>query len=223
MSDPIHPKQVESTPLDAALALTGADKFQKRRRLIKLGASAVPVAITLSSRPARAWDCNSTSAWGSAQISANQSTTARNDKNELANECWTLTNWRDNTSRASLGQPWIQLGCSTDSSKSSYYKKYTLEDLYGAGGRCPDGLTTSDRVWDKLKAGTQATDFQRYLLVAKLNSRLITNVRKCLMSNNVDQLSKMGSGSFQPPNLPNVTWNQSDIIQYLKSNYIATD
>lgn len=42
----------------------GAPRIPSRRRLIRLGTTAVPVVATLARRPALAWHCQSPSAWG---------------------------------------------------------------------------------------------------------------------------------------------------------------
>jgi hypothetical protein len=75
--DDIHaraPAQAAAQDIASGLAANGL----KRRRLLKVGATGASVALTLTSRPARAWHCNSTSAWGSAQLAPTTSTTARN-------------------------------------------------------------------------------------------------------------------------------------------------
>src|ERR1700758_2531430 len=92
--------------IPAGLAADGL----KRRRLLKAGATGASVALTLTSRPARAWTCNSTSAWGSAQLAPTTSTTARNALHGLSDDCWSITEWVNNTSHGSLGQPWPHLG-----------------------------------------------------------------------------------------------------------------
>ena len=53
-------QQPSATPATAA----GTVVSQRRRRFIQAGV--VPVGLTLASRPAMAWHCNTTSAWGSA-------------------------------------------------------------------------------------------------------------------------------------------------------------
>ncbi len=186
----------------------------KRRRLLKLGASGASVALTLTSRPARAWHCNSTSAWGSAQLAPTTSTTARNTAHEISNECWSISEWCNNTSHGSLGQPWQHLGCTT----SKQIDAYKISTLYAPYGGIPAGLTGSNLLMDKLKNGTQ---FQKYMLVARLNCKFVTNVQTCLRNNLTDQLPLMAGGHYSPPNLPGVTWNQTDIIQYLDSNWIV--
>jgi len=189
-------------------------RAMKRRQLIKLGASSVPVAFTLASRPVRAWHCNSTSAWGSAQINPTQSTTARNSAQERIDDCWSISEWVNNISHGSLGQPWPRLSCMT----TSAINNYSCLTLYSATGGLPTGLSTSDKVMNKLKNGTT---FQKYMLVARLNANLVPNVQSCLKST-TDQLVLMAGGSYSPPNLPGVVWDQNQIIQYLGSNYIVT-
>ena len=197
-----------------------------RRRLIKLGGLAAPVALTLNSRPVMAWHCNTTSAWGSAQINPNQSTTARNLANQQINETWTIANWKNNTSRAGLGLPWRALGLSfglpiqtTEPSKPHYYKNLTVGWLFAHVGAIPAGLSSGDKLWEKINGGSQ---WQKYMIVARLNTRLINNVQSCLTSSTrVDQLKLMSTGTFAPDNLTGVVWNQSMIIQYLNANYIV--
>lgn len=196
--------------IEAGLAPQGL----KRRRLLKVGASGASVALTLTSRPARAWHCNSTSAWGSAQLAPTTSTTARNTSHELGDECWTISEWVYNRSHGSLGQPWPRLGCNT----STQINKYTVGTLYKPYGGIPTGLTSSNLLMNKLKYGTQ---FQKYMLVARLNAKFITSVQTCLSNNLTDQLPLMASGTYSPPNLPGVVWNEADIIQYLSSNWMV--
>jgi len=186
----------------------------KRRRLLKVGATGASVALTLTSRPARAWHCNSTSAWGSAQLAPTTSTTARNTSQELSDECWTITEWVNNTSHVTLGQPWPHLGCTNNGQINAY----TVGTLYAPYGGIPAGLTATNSLMNKLKYGTQ---FQKYMLVARLNAKFVSNVQTCLRSNLTDQLPLMASGTYSPPNLPGVVWDQAQIIQYLSSNYLV--
>ena len=196
--------------MEAGLAANGL----KRRRLLKVGATGASVALTLTSRPARAWHCNSTSAWGSAQLAPTTSTTARNTSHEMSDECWTITEWVNNTSHGSLGQPWPHLGCTT----TMQINNYTVGTLYKPYGGIPTGLTTSNLLMNKLKYGTQ---FQKYMLVARLNAKFVPNVQTCLRNNLTDQLPLMASGTYSPPNLPGVVWNQAEIIQYLSNNWMV--
>jgi hypothetical protein len=211
--DDIHaraPAQAAAQDIASGLAANGL----KRRRLLKVGATGASVALTLTSRPARAWHCNSTSAWGSAQLAPTTSTTARNTSHEMSDECWTITEWVNNTSHGGLGQPWPHLGCTN----SGQINAYTVGTLYKPYGGIPTGLTTTNSLMNKLKYGTQ---FQKYMLVARLNAKFVPNVQTCLRNNLTDQLPLMASGSYSPPNLPGVVWNQAEIIQYLSSNFMV--
>jgi len=214
----IDPDKTSSVDASAAAAHGGnaglpADGL-KRRRLFKLGASTATVAMTLTSRPARAWHCNSTSAWGSAQLAPTASTTARTGSHEIDDECWSITEWCNNTSHGSLGQPWPRLGCST----TTQINAYKVGTLYAPYGGIPLGLTGNNYLMDRLKNGTQ---FQKYMLCARLNAKFVANVQICLRNNLTDQLPLMASGTYSPPNLPGVVWNQAEIIQYLSSNWMV--
>ena len=205
-----EPAAAAAQGIEPGLAANGL----KRRRLLKVGATGASVALTLTSRPARAWHCNSTSAWGSAQLAPTTSTTARNTSQELSDECWTITEWVNNTSHVTLGQPWPHLGCTNNGQINTY----TVGTLYAPYGGIPAGLTTTNSLMNKLKYGTQ---FQKYMLVARLNAKFVSNVQTCLRSNLTDQLPLMASGTYSPPNLPGVVWDQAQIIQYLSSNYLV--
>lgn len=68
-----------------------------RRRLIRFGASAVPVLATLTSQSALAGSCISTSAWGSDQISNSASQKARHQGTATAvTNGYTITAWNTN-------------------------------------------------------------------------------------------------------------------------------
>ena len=215
MTEPDDIPSVDPTAAATQRHETGfAADALKRRRLLKLGASGASVALTLTSRPARAWHCNSTSAWGSAQLAPTTSTNARNTSHEITDECWSITEWCNNTSHGSLGQPWHALGCNN----TTQINNYTVGSLYPKGFGMPTGLSTSNKLMDKLKNGNQ---FQQDLMVARLNCNLVPNVQACLRNNLTDQLPLMAGGQYRPPNLPGVVWNQAEIIQYLDSNWIV--
>ncbi|MBV8471198.1 MAG: hypothetical protein JOY60_15210 [Burkholderiaceae bacterium] len=214
-------EQIDSAPLTESGASEHAR--QARRRFIKIGASTLPAGLTLVSRPVRAWHCDSTSAWGSAQINPNASTTARNNEELLPDESWTIANWASNTTRAGLKLPWLALGqtsCTTSGKVSTQAQKLQLKDVI-AGGIYPVGLTGTSSLYTALNSGST---FQKYMLVAYLNQELIPNIRSCLTSgsgkNGVDEVTTMFSGSYKVPNVP-VTWDETEIIKYLNANYIV--
>ena len=211
----VPPNRSTASPADAP-ALDA--KFARRRRLLKVGAAGVPVALTLTSRPVLAWRCNTTSAWGSAQMMPNQSTTARNSAHQLADDSWTIDNWLQNTRGVMGTHPWVTLGTQSSSyGVSDVSKNYKISKLFTAGAY-PSGLSGSDKVWKKIESGTT---FQKYMIVAQLNAKLIPNVASCLKSNGTDQLKEMLDGNYTPPNAGAPSWNSAQIQNYLYNNYIV--
>lgn len=76
---------------------SGVIESASRRRLIRFGASAVPVLATLTSQSALAGSCISTSAWGSDQISHSASQKARHDGYaSVVNTGYTIAAWNTN-------------------------------------------------------------------------------------------------------------------------------
>lgn len=196
--------------------------------LLRAGAGVVPVTLTLASRPVRAWHCNTSSAWGSAQVSPNASTTARNKMFELENETWTIYNWKSNTTRAGLAFPWEKVRSKWSwNSVDRAQKKFTVSQLFGFG--IPAGLLGSDKVFKLLNDQNNdgqprtVTDFQKYMIVAQLNAMFIPNVAACLKTaDGVDQLPQMIDGIYQPSNIDTSgPWDSTTIMRYLRENWIV--
>jgi hypothetical protein len=217
-----------TTPANGSCEEAGL--LQKRRRmLLRVGAGSVPVTLTLASRPARAWHCNTSSAWGSAQVNPNASTTARNAQNDLVNETWTITNWKDDSSRASLGTPWdkVRVKWGLSGNASQVKRSFTVAQLFGSGS-IPTGLARTDKVHKLLNDQTNTgsyrsvTVFQKYMIVAKLNAMLVPNVATCLQSFGKDQLNDMIDGTYQPSNIKTTgPWSEQTIRDYLYENWIV--
>ncbi len=198
-----------------------------RRRFMKAGVA--PVILTLAIRPGLAWHCNAPSAWGSAkQAGFVGSVMARNTSHEIGDETWTLSEWKNNTFHAGIGNPWVKLGTQTTTNGvTSGSKNYTVGTLF-SGLTIPSGLLATDKVWTKLSGtnpngtpGTAGTAFQQCMIVARLNFKLLSTVRSCLNSSTgADQLNLMASGSYAPAN-GGTPWGQAQIIEYLANNYIA--
>jgi len=192
----------EAEPLNAPVA-------PARRRLLKNGASLAPIVLTLASRPVLAWHCKSPSAWGSEQLDPTTSLRTNQGHSSYADETWTISNWKNNTSRAGLQLPWTRLGVTGDN-----WRNFKVSQLPSKGVRIPPGVDTSRKVVDFLGTGTE---FQKSIVVAQLNCILLSSVRNCVT---LVELNKMASGSYSPPHVDTV-WNQTDIVQYLQSNWIA--
>src|SRR3990167_1740944 len=139
-----------------------------RRRIIRLGASAVPVLATLTSQSALAGQCISTSAWGSDQISGSASQAARHAGQGVAvTTGWTITAW--NSSSDGSGTAW-------EAFKSKYGinsnpNSFTFADLYGyvGGTYMRDHSSFGFVSTAKVAGGLGNNDDQSYFLVAMLN------------------------------------------------------
>lgn len=207
----------------------------RRRRFIKLGSAAVPTALTLASRPVMAWDCNTASTWGSAQGVSNTHSSYTRSRDSLrlfADETYTLYCWVNNSTRPGLASsPWTlsPLSCSTSSSSGSYFRKYTVASLLAGEGTIAGIGDTSVPVWNilkndptnyPLKTGNSSNDFTRLMLVAWLNYR-VQNAKllKCLKPGSVNSLVAFGKGTYV--DVKGATWGQTDVVKYLKKNYIA--
>lgn len=219
----------ESPETSSAVACgAGNEAVPSRRRLFKQGAAVV--AATLASRPVLAWHCNTPSAWGSLQQPGGNvgSMATKHAAEQLADETWTIANWKvTNSTRAGLAYPWVALGTDiSNTSATNYYKKYKISTLF-SGLTIPPGLNPDDSVWKRLVGTTttpQASLFNQFMIVARLNYKLITNVRLCLTSDSItqlgDQLNLMVSGTYTPPGF-SMPWDQAKIMDYLSNNYIV--
>ena len=215
-----HPIDDDNTPSTARIA------SPRRRRLIKLGASSVPVALTLASRPAMAWHCSSTSAWGSAVVGVGgASAVARQQSHTTSDEGWSIAQWAVKTNPGYCAG-WTTCGTQKygkTGSNAGMYALGTLKctDLYSSGV----GGATTGLVCDYL-SGKSTSDFGACLLVAKLNMYYgSSGVASCLTTKG-DQtsallvLNQMATGSYTP-SVGAKAWNSSDIMNYLVQNWMV--
>ncbi len=208
-----------------------AEKSPTRRRLIRLGTAAIPVVATLASQPALAWHCNSASAWGSAKAGTTQSQTARNTSKQIADETWTITNWKNNTTRLSGSTPWTVLK-SKYSGISASWATVTVAQLYAnvSALRPIVGLDTSSMNTTLVKELLQAntTHFKSHVLVAQLNYLLLGSSGWGVCVNPANEgpttipqtLAQMSVATYAYPST-SAAWAKSDVVKYLESNYIA--
>lgn len=183
-----------------------------RRRMLKKGVGLAPIVLTLASRPVLAWHCKSPSAWGSEQLDPTTSLATNPGHTEYVDETWTISNWKNNTSRAGLGKPWAKLGFG-----DTNWNKVKVGYLLSLGLTVPPGLDTNKKMVDFL-GGSGGNSFQRTVVVAQLNGYLLPSVRNCI---SIATLKQMATGTYSPPHLSEV-WHESDIVQYLQNNWIAT-
>lgn len=225
--------------VDAAAARQLASA--RRRRFIKLGGAAVPTALTLASRPVMAWHCNTASTWGSAQGMSNSSYTRSQDAARLfPDETYTLNNWLNNTKRSTLAaNPWQQAPLNRNvmsTGDAAYFKFMTVGQLLsGTGATSIAGINNGDTVWSILNGsakkprapfnGTYVTgssscgEFQKLMLVAWLNYRVLNaTLSKCLKPGTTNVLISFGNNTYVGPK---GAWGQTDVVKYLKKNWIA--
>lgn len=215
LNDPVQPSA--TTP--GAAHDAHASALQRRRRLLKIGAGAVPTALTLTSRPVMAWHCNSTSAWGSAQgVNPLASSVARAKSTEVADECWYISEWKDPKNAT----PWDRLDAATG---VKYCRAvYTMNQLFS--GRLPVDCSSygAMKVWAVLSdsAKCKPRSFTEAMIVARLNYRTNAGVRTCLnpTSSATDELSKMATGLYKVPGTQTV-WDKDAIMKYLALNWAA--
>ena len=189
-----------------------------RRRMLKKGVGLAPIVLTLASRPVLAWHCKSPSAWGSEQLDPTTSLMTNAGHDSYVDETWTIDNWKNNTSRAGLGKPWAKLGFSdNEKDKDKYWKKAKVSVIQAKGLALPPGVKADSKMVDFLSR--EGSLFQKTVVIAQLNAYLLPSVRRCV---SLEVLKTMASGSYSPPHLASVVWSQSDIVQYLQNNWIAT-
>ena len=247
MSDSNQQPENEQAAAVSTAKPAGSVASSSRRRLLKFGSAAVPVAATLASKPALAWDCMSPSAWGSEQINPNTSLKGDTKAHpKFTDETWTCVQWAGNTTRNGVsGAPWTKLFAAYGALSTACggdYTKVTVLMLKqniptfvipkGLGNTVRPCRAKISNVWVDgiLTSGSGYTDFQKLALIAQLNYLLLgkdLSWKACLKRPTdgagavvPKALQDMATnGQFVP--VPGVTWNDAGIAQYLSANYIA--
>jgi len=186
-----------------------------RRRLIKLGASAVPVLATLSSQSALAGQCISTSAWGSAQISNSASEAARHASHAVeVTTGYTISAWN---STDSTNAAWTAFTGVFGSSPAA--NALTFSDL-----STKLGTIYSPYFWNPLSLGFGPSDLvmghltnddKSYFLVAQLNYAVGAKPPTACVTDANWQAIVAGTYPVGNP------WTLSQIRTYLENNYIV--
>ncbi len=215
--------QSSATPAPAA----GSVVSQRRRRFIQAGV--VPVGLTLASRPAMAWHCNTTSAWGSAVLrNGGASVQARADLAVINNtECWTITNWNNNSGRSSVRggtAPWTLVINTWYAGKSLSYARnaLTVAKVYPGGLK---NVASTAKVSDLLK--NDPAGYGTMMLVARLNTLFAgNNVAQCVVSSTgqdmLVQMASQGPDVFKPANSTGAAWTATDFRNYLYGNWLVS-
>ncbi len=210
MNERINESENKSAPEEAEIVAVD-QKVQSRRRLLKQGTRVAPVLLTLASRPVLAWHCKSPSAWGSEQLNPATSLATNGAHPKYRDETWTISNWRTNTGRAGLGQPWQALGYGDN------WSQITLGKLKNQKGIViPAGVDKSMTVVSFLGAGA---GFQQFVAVAQLNSLLLSSLGSGIT---LSEIKQRATGTYSPQNV-SVVWGPSEIVDYLRSNWIVRE
>ena len=218
----------DTTPQSSATPtpVKGSVVSQRRRRFIQAGV--VPVGLTLASRPAMAWHCNTTSAWGSAVLrNGGASVQARADAAVINNtECWYISNWKDNSGRSQVrggNAPWKFVIAQWYSGKSLTYARnnLTVSKVFPGGLK---NVSPSANVYTLLK--DDSSGYGTMMIVARLNTLFAGNsVAQCVLSANgqdmLVQMASQGPGIFKPSNSTGAAWSQADFKNYLYSNWLV--
>lgn len=234
MNKPIPGQQghEQTAPPDVVPSAPGGFSAS-RRRLVRAGASAVPVVATLASRPAHAWHCKAASAWGS--VVANPNTSLKNNASQqvYSDETWTLTNWVQNTARSNAAdvdsKPWNKLkkrfsGIDNSATRNKNDKfDHTLVTVSilrtnVSGFVNPAGASGGDKVVDVMRSGS--ADFVRYCIAAQLNFILLSpsgsnGIEQCLSLNDLRNMAKLKYPLDGPP------WDDRMVVRYLNDNWIV--
>lgn len=228
-----------------------AAKFSRRRRFIKVGASTVPVAMTLTSQPVLAWHCNSTSAWGSGLMQNNTaSVKARNDKTAIYKEWTPASNWKTNN-----GSAWCHpnLNCSVvkpvkcnDNNVADFdncvgWTWHKTTDKNGKATKVSGDMVGNFNKGKTLTCsqfGINTTqvpgtakvwdmlntgnNFQKCMALAMLNERCFPeSVGACLKSGKTKSSVLNQMATGSFSPVAGVTWNKDQIMDYLYDNWIV--
>ena len=222
-------------PHDDQPPLQSKAPSSSRRRLIKLGAGAVPVALTLASRPVfAAGTCNTTSAWGSAILrNGVSSVQARAALTAVPDPVWSLSQLLNDMSVTGVGggtNPWTKIynqnfpGASVPAGQT---KSTVAQAKLKVSTLFPLGVSayhdTADNVFAYLQAHKSTSNFVTAMLVARINYIFGgTGVSQCLTSSqDPDVLGAMALGRFPSGSSSNSSWTTTNILDYLSKNGIV--
>lgn len=184
-----------------------------RRRIIRLGASAVPVLATLTSQSALAGACISTSAWGSDQVSQSASQAARHAGHAVAvTNGWTISAW--NSTAQGSGTAWAAFKSTFGNSPNP--NALTFAGLYAKVGatymRSPTNLGYNPSA---LVMGSLTNDDKGYFLVAMLNYAVGAKPPTDCVTDANWQAIVAGTYPLANP------WDLHQIALYLQNNFIV--
>ena len=220
MSDSAN--QVHAEESEAAPGAVDA-KFARRRRLLKIGASGVPVAMTLTSRSVlAAGTCTTTSAWGSTQLMNTASVVAHHHSFTITTS--SLATWQAATGTA-LGPFATLYSAKTFSFTSALnlFNGLTVNQLFdGAAPTAWSNALKTGTVKNAIKStATTSTSFQRMIIVAALNVQSSTTSNKVSSCTTIAELKVMGKASTDGPYTTANGLVLATVLPYLAANFLA--
>ncbi len=227
INDPQSTPQAPA-PVDAsANALASA----RRRRLIKMGAGVIPVALTLSSRPVLATSqgkCFSASAWGSIQtlVGTAASQYVRKANNAPTVSCFTLSEWCGKSGSNPTCTGWKANSINCANLNMSTVMAYTVGKACGNTTGPTAGMAQNLSCWTVLTSSSGYSQPQKAILIAWLNYRIsgTTNTDVCVIdsfsTNQLVTLSNIvkNNGGTGPDGKP---WTPAGVQTYLHNNFIG--
>lgn len=226
MNDNLTPQSSQSAPEAEA-----SDKASiTRRRLLKIGTRAAPIALTLAARPSFACHCVAPSAWGSVVATA----AINGETGKLGNDpykiqqlsgsivrhhavdfsVWQAYQWRnDSAPWDALAQKWG----ATQSNRINRVKRAKVGDVVSKLSlQLPAGIPYDTTTFDAVNRGGAATA----MLVAQFNVLLKPNAfpEQCNRDKLLSDIKRMVQGSY-PGGA--TSWTSEEVYTYLDSNWIA--
>jgi hypothetical protein len=205
-------------------AVASSVALPSRRKLIRLGAVAVPAVATLTSQSALATSCVSGSAWGSDQVSNSASQKARHDSRaEPVTTGFKISAWNAAASPVnSLTSPWAAFKTAypnftnfgPNNNRTFRQGEVTfrqLQTLDSAKFKVPAGFNLDDKVVSNLGNNNQS-----FFWVAQLN--FASNLKpptKCVTD---ADWGKIVGGTYPTAGSP---WSLEQTALYLKNNFIV--
>lgn len=226
MNDNLTPKDSQNTSKTEVSDLSS----NSRRRLLRIGSRAAPIALTLAARPSFACHCVAPSAWGSVVATA----AVNGETGKLANEprniqqlsgsivrhhsvdfsVWQAYDWRNNSA------PWDKLALAwgaTGTNRINRVKNARVGDVVSKLGLIlPASLTASTTTWNAVNSNGAAVA----MLVAQFNLKLRPEAfpEQCNRDNLLSDIKRMVQGTY-PGGTDN--WTPTEVHTYLNSNWIA--
>lgn len=224
MNDNLTPQSSQSAP-----EVESSDKASvTRRRLLKIGTRAAPIALTLAARPSFACHCVAPSAWGSVVATATingETDKLKNDANNIklltgsittrhdavSFNVWQASHWKTGTA------PWNALASKLGTTGVNRVKNAKVGLVVSRLGLVlPQGIDSNATTFNVVNSNGPAVA----MLVAQFNVLLkpADFPQACGNGNLLAQIKLMVQGSY--PTI-GTHWTSTEVHTYLDANWIA--